>query len=265
MRIAQRKRRARARRRWWSMCWPNRALWTGRVITRGICAGSGLCPPNQCAGSPDGQAQAAARAHRYQPGSGLPPDGGHDRVRAVAGSACRWPRCDKPAEYSDIDHTVPWPCGPTHRSNNKCYCRTHHLIKTFCGWSDQQLPDGTIILTAPTGLVYRTEPHGAAMFPTLGQPTGELDLPETLEPPTDRSAMMPNASRPATRTARPHQRRTPRTHRTHRRRRTPTPSLARRQLRTATVLRAWHYSSHDPMRRSASSMSLVGPANDNRT
>ena len=104
---------------------------------------------------------------------------------------CRWPGCDKPAEYSDIDHTVPWPCGPTHRSNNKCYCRTHHLIKTFCGWSDQQLPDGTIILTAPTGLVYRTEPHGAAMFPTLGQPTGELDLPETLEQPTDRSAMMP--------------------------------------------------------------------------
>ena len=67
---------------------------------------------------------------------------------------CRWPGCDKPAEYSDIDHTVPWPCGPTHRSNNKCYCRIHHLIKTFCGWADQQLPDGTIILTAPTGLVY---------------------------------------------------------------------------------------------------------------
>ena len=53
------------------------------------------------------------------------------------------------------------------------------------------MPDGTIILTAPTGLVYRTEPHGAAMFPTLAQSTGELDLPETLEQPTDRSAMMP--------------------------------------------------------------------------
>jgi Domain of unknown function (DUF222) len=39
---------------------------------------------------------------------------------------CRWPGCDAPAEKSDIDHTVPWPYGPTHPSNNKPYCRTHH-------------------------------------------------------------------------------------------------------------------------------------------
>ena len=105
---------------------------------------------------------------------------------------CRWPGCDKPAEKSDIDHTVAWPAGPTHPSNNKCYCRTHHLIKTFCGWADQQLPDGTIKLTSPTGLVYSTEAHGAAMFEALAQPTGELDIPANLQPPdTDRSAMMP--------------------------------------------------------------------------
>jgi hypothetical protein len=106
---------------------------------------------------------------------------------------CRWPGCDKPAEHSDIDHTVPYPAGPTHPSNTKPYCRTHHLIKTFCGgWSDRQLPDGTIVLTAPTGHVYRTEPHGAAMFPALAQPTGELDIPQALQTPeADRSAMMP--------------------------------------------------------------------------
>jgi hypothetical protein len=106
---------------------------------------------------------------------------------------CRWPGCDRPVENSDIDHTVPWPYGPTHPSNNKHYCRTHHLIKTFCGgWADQQLPDGTIILTAPTGHTYTTEPHGASMFPTLGQPTGELDIPSHVVPPEpDRSAMMP--------------------------------------------------------------------------
>ena len=79
--------------------------------------------------------------------------------------------CDKPAEKCDIDHTVPYPAGPTHPSNIKPYCRTHHLIKTFAcgpgGWSDQQLPDGTIVLTAPAGHVYSTEPHGAAMFPAL--------------------------------------------------------------------------------------------------
>jgi hypothetical protein len=109
---------------------------------------------------------------------------------------CRWPGCDKPAQKSDIDHTVPYPVGPTHPSNNKPYCRTHHLIKTFCigprGWTDQQLPDGTVVLTAPTGHLYSTEPHGAAMFPALAQPTGELDMPPHAVPrETDRSAMMP--------------------------------------------------------------------------
>ena len=47
--------------------------------------------------------------------------------------------------------------------------RAHHLIKTFYagpgGWTDQQMPDGTIVLTAPTGHTYTTEPHGASMFP----------------------------------------------------------------------------------------------------
>jgi hypothetical protein len=109
---------------------------------------------------------------------------------------CRWPGCDKPAQKSDIDHTVPYPVGPTHPSNTKPYCRTHHLIKTFCtgpnGWTDQQRPDGIIVFTAPTGHVYTTEPHGAAMFPALAQPTGELHLPPHAVPPeSDRSAMMP--------------------------------------------------------------------------
>jgi len=54
---------------------------------------------------------------------------------------CCWPGCDRPVEACDVDHTVPWPDGPTHPSNNKHYCRTHHLIKTFYTgpgwWSDR--------------------------------------------------------------------------------------------------------------------------------
>ena len=42
---------------------------------------------------------------------------------------CRWPGCDQPAEFSDIDHTVPYPHGPTHASNNKPYCRIHHRMR----------------------------------------------------------------------------------------------------------------------------------------
>ncbi|WP_454788166.1 HNH endonuclease signature motif containing protein [Mycolicibacterium lutetiense] len=105
---------------------------------------------------------------------------------------CRFPGCDAPVERCDIDHTAPWPAGPTHPSNTKLYCRAHHLVKTFCpGWNDRQLPDGTVEFTAPTGHTYVTEPHGAAMFPTLAQPTGDLNLPEPEAPSPNRGAMMP--------------------------------------------------------------------------
>jgi hypothetical protein len=43
---------------------------------------------------------------------------------------CRWPGCDQPAVASDIDHTVPYPVGPTHPSSNKLYCRIHPPPKT---------------------------------------------------------------------------------------------------------------------------------------
>ena len=72
-------------------------------------------------------------------------------------------------------------------------------MKTFCpGWSDRQRPDGTIEFTTPTGHTHVTEPHGAAMFPTLGQPTGDLNLPAEPEPASqnpNRAAKMPKRSR----------------------------------------------------------------------
>ncbi|WP_131805780.1 HNH endonuclease signature motif containing protein, partial [Mycolicibacterium conceptionense] len=107
---------------------------------------------------------------------------------------CRFPGCDAPVARCDIDHTAPWPTGPTHPSNTKLYCRAHHLIKTFCpGWTDRQFPDGTVEITTPTGHTYLTEPHGAAMFPDLAHPTGDLDLPAPPAPNTDptRAAKMP--------------------------------------------------------------------------
>ncbi len=63
---------------------------------------------------------------------------------------CRAPGCDRPASDCDLDHTIPYSDGdPTHASNLKCLCRQHHLMKTFCGWRDRQLRDGTIIWTLP--------------------------------------------------------------------------------------------------------------------
>lgn len=109
---------------------------------------------------------------------------------------CRFPGCDARAERCDIDHTAPWPGGPTHPSNTKLYCRVHHLVKTFCpGWSDRQLPDGTIEITTPTGHIYTTEAHGAAMFPDLATPTGDLIHPDPPEHGPNRAAKMPKRTR----------------------------------------------------------------------
>jgi hypothetical protein len=111
---------------------------------------------------------------------------------------CRWPGCDRPAIECDVDHTIPYAeGGPTHASNLKCYCRTHHLVKTFWGWRDEQLPDGTLILASPSGQTYVTTPGSALLFPQLCVPTGDLVEPErNLEGPCgERSAMMPRRRR----------------------------------------------------------------------
>ena len=103
-------------------------------------------------------------------------------------------------EACDIDHTIPYPLGPTHPSNLKLLCRFHHLLKTFYtslgGWADRQLPDGTVIWTAPSGQVYTTKPVGALFFPTLATPTGQLVIPESSGPaPSNRGLMMPTRRR----------------------------------------------------------------------
>src|SRR5271170_1488999 len=112
---------------------------------------------------------------------------------------CRWPGCDHPAFDCDIDHTVPYADGgPTHASNLKCYCRTHHLVKTFWGWRDQQLPDGTIILNSPAGETYVTTPGSALLFPSLCVPTGNFaghEAGSPIEYCGDRNAMMPRRCR----------------------------------------------------------------------
>jgi hypothetical protein len=78
-------------------------------------------------------------------------------------------------------------------SANRC----HHLVKTFWGWRDQQLPDGTVILNSPSGQTYVTTPGSALLFPSLCRPTG--DLPPQADPPTEhceeRTAMMPKRRR----------------------------------------------------------------------
>ena len=113
---------------------------------------------------------------------------------------CRFPGCDCPAEFCDLDHTIPYDLGgPTHASNLKALCRKHHLLKTFwCGsdgWRDEQLPDGTVVWTAPSGHVYRTAPDSKLLIPALCVPTGSLNGQLRQRHCVNRGAMMPKRTR----------------------------------------------------------------------
>jgi hypothetical protein len=131
------------------------------------------------------------------PEQGYRPSAGLERFVRCRDLTCRFPNCDRPAEYCDLDHTLPYPLGPTHASNLKCLCRKHHLLKTFwTAWRDQQLPDGTVIWTSPSGHTYTTHPGSRLLFPSLCLPTGELPaVPTTHPPPADRGIMMPTRRR----------------------------------------------------------------------
>ncbi|WP_082964220.1 HNH endonuclease signature motif containing protein, partial [Mycobacterium sp. E796] len=135
-----------------------------------------------------------------------PPEDGYVPSKALADFVrcrdltCRWPGCDAPAVGCDLDHTIPYAQGgPTHASNLKCYCRLHHLIKTFFGWTEQQLPDGTLILTSPAGHTYVTTPGSALLFPSLCRGVGGVFPAAEADPPVEycdqRAAMMPKRRR----------------------------------------------------------------------
>jgi hypothetical protein len=106
----------------------------------------------------------------YQPSASL------ERAIRCRDLTCRFPGCSRPAVVCDLDHTVafnhrdPSAGGLTVYENLKCLCRQHHLLKTFGGWRDTQLADGTVIWTSPTGRTYRTSPAGADLFPQTGNP-----------------------------------------------------------------------------------------------
>ncbi|MCV7071280.1 HNH endonuclease [Mycolicibacterium rufum] len=103
---------------------------------------------------------------------GYRPSAALDRFVRSRDLTCRFPGCDRPAEYADIDHTNPYPYGLTHPSNTKCYCRQHHLVKTFWeGFTDTQSADGTVHLSTPTGHTYTTTPFSTLLFPTWNTTT----------------------------------------------------------------------------------------------
>ncbi len=72
-------------------------------------------------------------------------------------------------------------------------------MKTFWGWTEKQLADGTLILTSPAGCTYVTTPGSALLFPSLCHAVGGMPAPEADPNPDDycgeRTAMMPQRTR----------------------------------------------------------------------
>jgi hypothetical protein len=68
-----------------------------------------------------------------------------------------------------------------------------HLLKTFWGWRDKQLPDATLICPAPSWHTYVTTPGSVLLFPSLCTPIGDIPAPAPADADCcgDRTAMMP--------------------------------------------------------------------------
>ena len=172
-----------------------------KPATAALLMGHGVLPTQLLAEAiANGAAITAIRAPGSEPEPRYRPSAALAEFVRMRDLFCRFPGCDVSAELCDIDHARPWPWGPTHASNLNCKCRKHHLMKTFWtgigGWTDEQLPDGTVIWTSPSGRRYTTTPGSRLFFPTWNTATAALP-PPTGPPPAagDRGLMMPRRRR----------------------------------------------------------------------
>ena len=69
---------------------------------------------------------------------------------------CTAPACNAQAVYCDLDHTDPYPDGPTDQCNLTPKCRRHHRVKQAPGWTATQPTPGTTTWTTPSGRTHTT-------------------------------------------------------------------------------------------------------------
>jgi hypothetical protein len=84
---------------------------------------------------------------------------------------CRFPGCRQPAHRCDLDHTVPYPAGPTSAANLTSLCRHHHLLKHRAGWIVRQHGNADVTWTSPADRSYTTRPP---THPPRAPRTGEI-------------------------------------------------------------------------------------------
>ncbi|TVZ02670.1 HNH endonuclease [Trebonia kvetii] len=99
-----------------------------------------------------GNCDHAAAEDHYSPSRAL-----RHLVRARS-ATCDAPGCQNPAASTDLDHTVPWPGGPTDQCNLAPRCRTHHRAKQAPDWTARQSAPGVTRWTLPSGRTHVTTP-----------------------------------------------------------------------------------------------------------
>ncbi|GAA1622819.1 hypothetical protein GCM10009744_07670 [Kribbella alba] len=84
------------------------------------------------------------------------PSAAMDRYVRLRDRTCQFPGCNRPAEFTDLDHRVAFAAGGrTTAANLWCLCRHHHRLKHEGGWLLHPNRDGTYTWTSPTGRRYR--------------------------------------------------------------------------------------------------------------
>jgi hypothetical protein len=90
---------------------------------------------------------------------------------------CVFPGCPHPARamhVTDLDHTIPFPAGPTADHNLGALCRHHHRLKQHPATVLTQLRPGHFTWTLPTGRRHTVQP------PAVG-PTDHADPDDPLD------------------------------------------------------------------------------------
>jgi hypothetical protein len=146
--------------------------------------------------------RTVVKPEELQAEPGYRPSVALQRMVRARDMTCRFTGCDRPAEYCDTDHTIPYADSRlTHPGNTKMLCRKHHLLKTFWvgrgGWTDTQLADGTIVWTSPSGIEHRAPPGSRIFFPDWDTTTPLPDGPPVVltEPSPHRGLRMPTRRR----------------------------------------------------------------------
>ncbi|GAA4382546.1 DUF222 domain-containing protein [Tsukamurella soli] len=118
---------------------------------------------------------------------------------------CCFPSCDRPAQFCELDHRIPYnhtdptAGGQTDARNMQPLCKFHHQAKTEGLWSCTRRPDGAIVWTDADGAQFVCNPSTTILrlFPDLAPHKAEFAFathgPTITGPDTTRRERAENA------------------------------------------------------------------------